>query len=535
MLLERCNAIMSMLSQIPTVLPLPYSLYTEGSNLGMSVLPHIHTFLQQLEAREHKVFQASAYDTAWLAVLRDSPDGNEARPLFSASLEWVTQHQYADGSWGAPWPYYHDRLLSTLRAVLTLHSWGRRAADKRQIDLGLGYIWRNAGRERSDPWETVGFELIFPTLLEQAERAGLALPYAAFSDLQTLRRAKMELIPPHLAYSRHTSLAMSLEMLGDSCDPSRLSEAQEASGGVSFSPSATAYVLQHDPTNEPAYRYLQELNHGESDGSAPAAYPLETFDESWSLRHLQHAMPQRDPELMARMEPLGQRLYTEGTLGGWTSSAAVPVKESDTTGLCFAALSHMGYELDPELLYQYEEPEHFRCYPFERNPSISANIHVLDALHYCDPKQSRPRIEKIIRFLQATRNSGGYWFDKWQVSPYYTTSHSVMAAHDVAPDLVKPAIQWMINTQWADGSWGWFAPTLEETAYVVLAMLVWQRSGHIVPDGLIERGAEYLRRGFSPSEMDYPPLWIAKTLYTPVRVVHGLILSTLLACEIAGY
>ncbi|MDQ2806566.1 MAG: hypothetical protein M3Z04_06560 [Chloroflexota bacterium] len=502
----------------------------------MSIIPQVYTFLQQLEAREIKVFQAGAYDTAWLAALRDSADDSTAHPLFPQSLEWLTTHQHADGSWGAPWPYYHDRLLSTLRAVLTLHSWGRRTADKRQIDLGLGYIWRNAGRQHSDPWETVGFELIFPTLLEQAEQAGLALPYAAFADLQTLRRAKLELIPPHLAYSRHTSLAMSLEMLGDTCDPNRLSEAQEANGGVSFSPSATAYVLQHDPNNGTAYRYLQELTQGEAaDGSVPVAYPLEIFDESWSLRHLQHAVPQRDPGLIALMEPLAQRLNSEGTLSGWTSSAAVPVKESDTTGVCFAALSYLGYELDPELLYQYEEPGHFRCYPFERNPSISANIHVLDALHYCDPRESRSRITKVIRFLRATRNSGGYWFDKWQVSPYYTTGHSVMAAHDIAPDLVEPAIQWMIHTQWADGSWGWFAPTLEETAYVVLAMLVWQRSGHAVPAGLIERGVEYLRRGFSPTAMDYPPLWICKTLFTPVRVVHGLLLATLLGCEAAGY
>jgi len=499
-------------------------------------MTHIYKFLQQLEADERKIFQVSAYDTAWLAALRDSPNCADARPLFPQSLEWLTEHQHADGSWGAPWPYYHDRLLSTLRAVLTLHSWRRPPADRQQIDSGLGYIWRNAGRQQSDPWETVGFELIFPTLLEQAEQAGLALPYAAFAGLQTLRHAKLELIPAHLAYSRHTSLAMSLEMLGASCDPHRLREAQEATGGVSFSPAATAYVLQHDPDNAPAYLYLLELlQGGDNDGGVPAAYPLEVFDDSWTLRHLQHAVPDLDAGLLGAMEPLAHRLQMGSTLGGWNASAYATVKESDTTGVCFAALSHLGYHLDPELLYQYEEAEHFRCHAFERNPSISANIHVLDALHYCDPLESRPRVTKLIRFLQNTRTPGGYWFDKWHVSPYYSTGHAVLAAHDFAPDLVDPAIQWMINTQWADGSWGWFAPTLEETAYVVLAMLVWQRDGHAVPDGLLERGAAYLRRGFSATRWDYPPLWIGKTLYTPVQVVHGLILATLLGCEIAGY
>ncbi len=509
----------------PTVEEVPMSLHSQT-----------HTFLQQLAARDRNVFQASAYDTAWLAALRDRPDSATAHPLFPQSLEWLITHQHSDGSWGSPWPYYHDRLLSTLRAVLTMHKWRRQEADTRRVELGLGYIWRNAGRQQSDPWETVGFELIFPTLLAQAEQEGLSLPYHAFADLQRVRQAKLELIPRHLAYSRQTSLAMSLEMLGDTCEAERLSEAQEAGGGVSFSPSATAYVLQHAPDNTQAYHYLQQLvQGGAGDGSAPAAYPLETFDESWSLRHLQHALPQRDPDLLALMKPLGQRLYAEGTLSGWTSSVGIPAKESDTTGLCFAALSHLGYELDPELLYQYEEPEHFRCYPFERNPSISANVHVLDALHYCSPSESRPRIEKIVRFLHATRSAGGYWFDKWQVSPYYTTSHTVMAAQEVAPNLVEPAIEWMIHTQWADGGWGWFAPTMEETAYVVLAMLVRQRGGRSVPAAVLERGIEYLRQHFSATAMEYPPLWIAKTLYTPVRVVHGLILATLLGCEAVGY
>jgi halimadienyl-diphosphate synthase len=238
------------------------------------------------------------------------------------------------------------------------------------------------------------------------------------------------------------------------------------------------------------------------------------------------------------MMPLAEWIYNHATLGGWTAGANLPVKESDTTGICFAALGHLGYDLDPELLYQYEETMHFRCYSFERNPSISANAHVLSGLHYCDPLQRKPRIEKLIQFLTKTRVAGGYWFDKWHVSPYYTTCHVLLAAHDIAPDLVEPATQWMIHTQWQDGGWGWYTPTLEETAYAVLALLVWRRNerniSQDVQDALV-RGIEYLRQHFSATTLDYPPLWIAKTLYTPLRVVQGLLFATLLAAQADGF
>src|SRR4051812_34339839 len=92
----------------------------------------------------------TAYDTAWVASL-STPAGT---PRFPASLNWLRQHQHADGSWGASSPgtqvYYHDRLLATLRAILTLQT--RCGTETQpQITCGLAYIRLHARDLAQDP------------------------------------------------------------------------------------------------------------------------------------------------------------------------------------------------------------------------------------------------------------------------------------------------------------------------------------------------------------------------------------------------
>jgi len=76
---------------------------------------------------------ATAYDTAWVARL-----GGIDADLSNRALEWLNENQLPDGSWGAPAPYYyHDRVISTLAAMIALTHRGRRARDRQQIDKGL--------------------------------------------------------------------------------------------------------------------------------------------------------------------------------------------------------------------------------------------------------------------------------------------------------------------------------------------------------------------------------------------------------------
>jgi halimadienyl-diphosphate synthase len=74
-----------------------------------------------------------AYDTAWVARL-----GEIDWELSNRALAWLTDNQLEDGSWGAREPfYYHDRVISTLAAMIALTYRGRRTQDKEQIERGL--------------------------------------------------------------------------------------------------------------------------------------------------------------------------------------------------------------------------------------------------------------------------------------------------------------------------------------------------------------------------------------------------------------
>jgi halimadienyl-diphosphate synthase len=494
----------------------------------MSVLADAQTFLSEVGAN---LIDSCAYDTAWVAALR--APGRPTIPQFPACLDWLRTHQHGDGSWGAPWPCYHDRLISTLRAVLTLDGWRDHPGDAAQIEQGIGYIWRAAGRLAHDPSETVGFELLFPALLDEAATRNLPLPYMAFGGVLRRRATTLAQAPLALAYDYRLPLATTLEALGDRFDPRRAGRVPEPGGGVAVSPSATAFLLRHRPGDSAALAYVERAaGEGTGDHGAPTYWPLETWERSWALLHFQHAVPDLYHRLPDVTRPLLQFLAGTRHPDGWTATMASPVKDGGTTAVCFAVLGEAGYDLDPQVLYQYEEARSFRCHLLERAPSVSANAHVLDALRYCDPATRQPRVEKVIAFLRETRHPGGFWFDKWHISPYYATSHVVLAARDFAPDLVAPAIDWIIQTAWPDGGWGHYhTPTQEETAYAVLALLAWRDAGHRVPRDVLERGVATLQAQWSPTARDYPPLWIGKGLLAPVQIVQSAILAALLGWE----
>src|SRR5689334_8925592 len=62
-----------------------------------------------------------AYDTAWIARL--APQFPERG--FDQALTWLRHHQHQDGSWGGEILHYHDRIISTLSAMIALYTAGR--------------------------------------------------------------------------------------------------------------------------------------------------------------------------------------------------------------------------------------------------------------------------------------------------------------------------------------------------------------------------------------------------------------------------
>ncbi len=476
----------------------------------------------------------AAYDTAWIARL-DEIDWE----LSNRALAWLSEHQLGDGSWGTEQPfYYHDRLISTLAAMIALTYRGRRAQDRVQIEQGLlalEAITNNATRQLQSHTNgaTVGFEMIVPTLVVEAEGLGIIKRQGEriLGKLKHLRDAKMAKLAGH-RISRFISAAHSAEMTGkDKIDLLDVDHLQENNGSVGNSPSATAhYALFVKPGDESALDYLRSLMNA-GNGGVPTLSPVEIFERIWVLWNLSLTnLFESDNEIrnlcLPHLDYIEEHWRPRQGLG---FSRSFSVTDSDDTSVGFEMLSKFGRKPELEAVLNYEEENWFRCFELEANPSVDVNVHVLGALRQAGYERSQPSIKKIIKFIRAMRQPAGYWFDKWNVSPYYTTSHISILCRGYDDEICQDSANWILNTQNADGSWGFYGfSTAEETAYCIQALKIWQRHGGKGLQGNIEKAGNWLSKNCS---LPYPPLWIDKSLYRPEAIVRSTILSALILAE----
>lgn len=81
-----------------------------------------HIIKSMLGSMDGGEISTSAYDTAWVALIKDI-DGNDA-PQFPSCLQWIADNQLPDGSWGDDKIFLaHDRLINTLACIAALKSW----------------------------------------------------------------------------------------------------------------------------------------------------------------------------------------------------------------------------------------------------------------------------------------------------------------------------------------------------------------------------------------------------------------------------
>ncbi|CAG0935611.1 Type B diterpene cyclase [Thermoflexales bacterium] len=477
---------------------------------------------QLLSELDQPAMSVTAYDTAWLARVPDETDAT--RHDFPQALEWLRDQQHGDGCWGSQLVHYHDRVICTLNALIALAEYGTAAGDSDAIRRGEISLQHNTLHLARDAHETVGFELILPTLLKQAQSLDLNLPYAALQRYQGVREEKLRLIPHELLYSRRATTAHSLEFMGDELDFQCLDHLQEANGSLGHSPSATAYLVHKCQTNDAARKYLAQVSDL-AGGAAMPAHPVEIFDTSWTLYNLELAnyYASLNGVLTARLKAL-QEVWPEQGGVGFSHEYSVP--DLDDTAVVFKLLARAGIALDPQVFQTYERDAHFVCYQFERNPSVGAHIHLLEALATCRRTADVDRmLTKALNFLHRSRVQNAYWFDKWHISPYYITGHAVIATLGFDRELARNAVDWMLATQRRDGSWGFFQPTVEETAYCLQALVAYHREVEPLDRAVLDRAAEFVYRHYR--EPNHPAMWIEKALYTPDHIIKSALIGAL--------
>jgi halimadienyl-diphosphate synthase len=467
---------------------------------------------------------STAYDTAWAARL-----GEIDWELSSHALTWLAENQLPDGSWGAPAPmYYHDRVLCTLAAMIALSYRGRRGHDRVQIEngkLALERIVSGATQGlQSDPnGATVGFEMIAPTLAAEAEKLGIMKRQGdrILGRLSKQRSKKLAYLKDNMI-SRHVTIAFSAEMAGsDGKHMLDIENLQESNGSVGLSPSATAYFATYIKRgDEASLKYLRSI--AKPDGGLPNVSPFDVFEIAWTLWNLSFIPDlKKNGKLQPHIDFLSKAWQPKQGVG---FAAEYSVKDSDDTSLVYDTLLRFGIEKDLASVLAYEEKDHFRCFDLEVNPSISANIHILHALNQAGLNQKNSSVQKIIHFLRKAKGEHPFWVDKWHSSAYYPTAHAIIACAGFANDLAEESVEWILKSQNANGSWGTYIPTAEETAYAIQALWSWNEKVAKIPKVVLKNGARWLQEHLDPP---YPPLWIGKCLYNPRLVIRSAVISAL--------
>jgi len=479
----------------------------------------------------------SVYETGRLVVLGPWLTGHDRR------IEHLVLSQRPDGGWGSPEPGY--ALVPTLSATDALLS-ARRPGTGEAATSGLRALFRwlrgPGALTAADLPDMPAIELIVPSLVmslnrrldETGDVAGwpgaerLRVP-AGMSDapLRTIRTrlSAGQPLPQKLAHA--------LEVAAPAAHRHPLFRPGPA-GGVGASPAATAAWSgpPDDETDSPAVAVLREAARRHA-GPVPCGLPVTVFERGWVLSWLIRAGIPVDPpaEIVAGLAAsLGPR--------GTAAAAGLP-EDADTTSVALYALALAGAPVPPDSLWAYESGDHFSTWPGEDGVSITTNAHVLEAFGQYQrvaggPEDTRRAntVTRLTAWLCRRQGEDGAWRDRWHASPYYATFCAALALDGFggprAAGAVRHAVRWALATQRADGSWGRWDGTAEETAYA-LQLLLATGHGHAVGRDEIRRAA---RRGFAylircPDVSAGPALWHDKDLYQPAAVVKAGVLAAL--------
>lgn len=476
--------------------------------------------------RARPAIAGTAYDTAWLASV-PRPD-HSRQPRYPLALQWLVDHQHSDGSWGGSLRYEHDRVVCTLASLIPLASFGRRQTDHERVQAGTRYLWQHGQHLAEEPVELVGFELLLPSLVRRAREAGLILP-PSLDSYRVVEDEKLRLIPPDALYSPRSTVSHSLEFLGDRADRRALGRALGSNGAVGNSPAATAYYL--NTTGDSRVVPYLDACFADDQGSVPVLHPCETFELLWSAYHLFLAgVPPRLLLSTAQREVLRAELQA----GGVSLSSTFPIPDADDTAVSLVMLHAIDGQQDASVLKSFAQADGtFASFPYERHASVGVNTHILQAIRHVPGYPDAEKVaDRLVRYLLDTQIVGQYWLDKWHISPLYATAHVLAVLGDNPGDrrgetaeAVRRSLEWFRQTQNPDGSWGYFnQPTLEETAYAVLALT--RRGMQDADPGdrrRVSRALAYLREAGRDANPGATPLWIDKCLYAPHLIVRAVI------------
>ncbi|MER7460527.1 prenyltransferase/squalene oxidase repeat-containing protein [Micromonospora sp. NPDC126480] len=473
----------------------------------------------------------SVYETARL--ISDAPwlAGHRRR------LDWLIAAQHGDGSWGAGDGYAVVPTVSAVEALLATlrrHEADDGLAPEVPAAAGRG-LAALAAMVAAPPRlpDTPAADLIVPALADRVNEhlawfAGRRAPafWGAVGQLPAGERGRLDRLRSGLARGGPipTKLLHAYEVLGPALR--RRADVVPVAGAVGASPAATAAWLGTGEGVDPSVTaYLLEAV-GRPAGPVPCCTPVAVFERAWVLANLTRVgLPVHPPEAL-----VGELMAALSGAGAATGPG-LPA-DADTTSVVLYALARLGRPVAPDSLAAFDLGSHFCTWQGEDGRSTTTNAHVLEALGWHaqhspgGTRRQAARVAALGVWLRERQEPAGCWGDRWHASPYYATASVVAALDRYAPaegDAVDRAVDWVLATQRADGSWGRWAGTREETAYALQVLLGVRRPLRPVVVEAAHRGLRHLGSA-DPDAID-PPLWHDKDLYAPVRIVRSAVLA----------
>jgi len=463
----------------------------------------------------------SPYDLGWLLRLPAGRHGlpdpkNPKKPRYPQIIFWLEKLQHKDGSWGGAIPFAHDRVISTLSVIAGLSRWPLDKIWRGRIAKAIKAVEINSKKLLKEPEATVAFELLFPKLLNDCEKAGvkIKIPARVLNYYSKLKKEKLSKLPIEAATKQPTTLLHALEALDDNIDFRLFAKFQSPGGSFGCSPASTAFMLAKGLGGPKAERYLDALVKKRV---VPPVQPIDLFERAWCLFpiYLFGLENYFSRELKPHIKYL-QKYWTDNGVG-W--SIDLPVSDLDDTSLVFYVLQKNKKKPNIIVFKKFETDRGFVCYEGERSGSASHYIHLFFALSTCQNGNSRiARMRrKIINYLSRAQTNQGFWNDKWHISPYYATSRAILAlaGYPETEPMVNKATQWILKTQHKNGLWGFGKGTVEETAYALAALHCINQDINGELKKAFIKGAMALRRNKRENSAQ---MWIEKSLFAPTNI-----------------
>jgi hypothetical protein len=462
----------------------------------------------------------AAYDTGFVARISDE----EGSPEFPQTLDWLVANQRDDGSWGANIHHEYDRFINTLSAGIALKE---RDRAPEAVAMAEAYLSEAIHRlEGAD--EGITSDHLVAMLLEEAREAGMEIPYE-HSPHRPMGPLKKLLLSWRCVDPEHP-VGHFVELLGRFPSQKRVTQnLQMPDGSIMNSTSSTAASIVFDSRLERDHAYYDKLIYLRDSmvdgGGVRHFWDLDVMETAYGLYNLMRAgYPQH---LISKRVALLEENWGADGLG---FSRHFRASDLDDTALGHIVLNYVGREPDPKVFDAYWEGDHFVTYTVESRGRPGPNIHALEALALSSHPDKDNLIDATLRWLRGEMVAGNHFVDEWHLSPAYATSHAIFAFHLTEETLMERCVDYFLDTQRDDGSWGNISNgnglgTIEETAFALQGLLYYDRNVRRVDPEVVHNGIGFILDNYPT--VQYPEMWVSKVLYAPGNIIESLVQGVL--------